>query len=517
MTLYLKYRPQTIGDLDSEKVRTTLKKIVSGNNLPHAFLFAGPKGTGKTSAARILAKLINCEKPAKENEPCNKCNQCTSTTNGSNMDVIELDAASNRGIDDVRALKDNIILSPVAGKKKIYIIDEAHMLTTEASNAFLKTLEEPPAHVIFILATTNPEKLPATVTSRLSTVVFEKAGQAEIANKLKKVVVGEKLKADEGVVEVIAKAADGSFRDAIKILEQLSSQTDSIDIKIAQDYIVRNKVLSPSDFLEIISSKNTKLAIEKIEQIAATGGSIRNFMDLLIAKLHEEILAKNGVGVSEFLSLTKLLYDAKRDLHVTPIEQLPLEVAVIKWCSEADPLPKSPQALSKKEEPKEEIVQKVTINIDSASSQISKKKELEDELKQIEKEKPQVPDLNLPNKDIAVGDEVGDDVWHKILENVRTKNTSIEALLRAAHPIGFDGQTLTLGVYYQFHKERLEVLQNRKTLEDVLCITFGKPLIKVSYKLTERKNNPALPKKPDLLTKTQDKDIIDAAREIFGS
>lgn len=511
MTLYLKYRPQTIGDLDSEKVKITLKKLVSGNNFPHAFLFAGPKGTGKTSAARILAKVINCEKP-QENEPCNKCNQCTSTTNGSNMDVIELDAASNRGIDDVRALKDNIILSPVAGKKKIYIIDEAHMLTTEASNAFLKTLEEPPAHVIFILATTNPEKLPTTVTSRLSTVIFEKGGVEEIANKLKKVVGGEKIKIEDGAVEVIAKAADGSFRDGIKILEQLSSQSDLIDVKTATDFVTRNKVLTPDQFLEILSAKNTKLAIDKIEQIASTGGSVRNFMDALIAKLHEEIIAKSGKGVSSYLSLTKLLYDAKRDLHVTPIEQLPLEVAVIKWAG---------IDVSTKEGvvpvvPKKEEVQKPSINIVSDSPQISKKKELEEELRQIENKKPQDP-INLPNKDVVVGDEVGDDIWHKILENVRTKNTSIEALLRAAHPMGFDGQTLTLGVYYQFHKERLEVIQNRKTLEDVLCVTFGKPLVKVSYKLTERKSTPSLPKKPDLLTTTKDTDIIEAAKEIFGS
>ncbi len=494
MTLYLKYRPQTITDLDSNKVRTTLQKIIKSDSIPHAFLFAGPKGTGKTSAARILAKVINCENPPTGGEPCNKCNQCTSTTNGSNMDVIELDAASNRGIDDVRALKDNIILAPVAGKKKIYIIDEAHMLTTEASNAFLKTLEEPPDHVIFILATTNPEKLPATVTSRLATVIFEKGGLAEIANKLKKVIKGEKIKADEKVVEIIAKAADGSFRDAIKILEQISSQVDLIDVKTVQDYVVKNKVLTPQEFLDILATKDIKLAVEKIEQIAATGGSVRNFMDQLIAKLHEEILAKNGVGVSAFLSLTKLLYDAKRDLHITPIEQLPLEIAVIKWCNENG-------------------------HVGKEVKETSKKKELEDELKKIEVEKPEIPVENIPNKDISVGSEVNDDIWHKILENVKTKNTSIEALLRAAHPVGFDGKTLTLGVYYQFHKERLEVLQNRKTLEDVLCITFGKPQVLVSYKLTERpaRNASQSDAGGKMLISEVNQDIIEAAKEIFGS
>src|SRR3972149_9928838 len=147
MTLYLKYRPKNLDELDLVSVAESLKKIVKSGKIPHAFLFSGPKGTGKTSAARILAKIINCES---KNPPCDKCEQCVSITKGSNLDVIEMDAASHRGIDDVRTLRDAVKLAPVSSKKKIYIIDEAHMLTTEASNALLKTLEEPPEHVMFI-------------------------------------------------------------------------------------------------------------------------------------------------------------------------------------------------------------------------------------------------------------------------------------------------------------------------------------------------------------------------------
>ena len=187
MTLFLKYRPKNLDEIDERDVSESLKKIISQKSFPHAFLFAGPKGTGKTSAARILAKIINCTN-LEGVDPCGKCEQCVSIEKGNNLDVIELDAASHRGIDDVRILRDAVKLAPVAAKKKIYIIDEAHMLTTEASNALLKTLEEPPDHVVFILATTNPEKLIDTIRSRTTYIPFRKANPEEILVSLKRVV-----------------------------------------------------------------------------------------------------------------------------------------------------------------------------------------------------------------------------------------------------------------------------------------------------------------------------------------
>ena len=205
MTLYLKYRPRNLNELDLGDVGESLKKILSKKSIPHAFLFAGPKGTGKTSAARILAKMVNCES---KNPPCGNCDQCLSIDKGNNLDVIEMDAASHRGIDDVRILRDAVKLTPVSAKKKIYIIDEAHMLTTEASNALLKTLEEPPEHVIFILATTNPEKLIDTIRSRTTYIPFRKAKSEEIVRSLKRVVVGEKIKIDTETLSVIAEASD---------------------------------------------------------------------------------------------------------------------------------------------------------------------------------------------------------------------------------------------------------------------------------------------------------------------
>src|SRR3989338_912041 len=230
MTLYLKYRPQTLDELDSEGARETLKKIVSSGNIPHAFLFSGPKGIGKTSAARILAKIVNCESrtPALRGpgkfEPCNQCGQCISISKGTNVDVIELDAASHRGIDYVRTLRDAVKLAPANSRKKVYIIDEAHMLTTEASNALLKTLEEPPEHVMFILATTNPEKLIDTIRSRTTNIVFKKASNQEIFERLDKVLTNEKIEFEKEALESIAEASEGSFRDSLKILDQILAE-----------------------------------------------------------------------------------------------------------------------------------------------------------------------------------------------------------------------------------------------------------------------------------------------------
>lgn len=200
MVLYRKYRPQKLADLDSEKIRERLTRVLSASYFPHAFLFSGPKGTGKTSAARIVAKALNCEKNKKQRtknkeqktknkeqrtknsevEPCNSCESCISITEGRNLDILEIDAASNRGIEEIRDLREKIKLAPVSAKYKVYIIDEVHMLTNEAFNALLKTLEEPPGHAVFILATTEPDKLLPTIISRCIRLNFHKAVKDEI-------------------------------------------------------------------------------------------------------------------------------------------------------------------------------------------------------------------------------------------------------------------------------------------------------------------------------------------------
>ncbi len=226
VALYRKWRPQTFEEvLGQEYVTRTLANSIRSGNFTHAYLFAGPRGTGKTSTARILAKALNCVEGPTPN-PCNRCVPCREITEGTSVDVVEVDAASNRGIDDIRELRERVAFSPASARMKVYILDEAHMLTKEASNAFLKTLEEPPHHLVFVLATTEPHKLPQTILSRCQRYDFRGVSSKRLAEHLAAVSESEGVKATEKALRLIARRARGSARDALVLLEQVMSYGD---------------------------------------------------------------------------------------------------------------------------------------------------------------------------------------------------------------------------------------------------------------------------------------------------
>ena len=501
-TLYLKYRPQTLDELDSEFVRESLKKIVFSGKIPHSILFAGPKGTGKTSAARILAKILNCESASQKirgggrAEPCGKCEQCVSISNDSNLDVIEMDAASHRGIDDVRILRDAVKLAPAKALNKIYIIDEVHMLTTEAENALLKILEEPPIHVYFILATTNPEKLIETIKSRTTNIIFKKATEGEIVRSLSRVIKGEKINVDDEVLYLIAKAASGSFRDAVKFLEQLLIGNKKLSKEIVQEFLYQRKAFNPQTLVESLINKETKKCLQEISEAISSGVTVGNIYLAILESLREELLAQVGIGEkkilnvnkNELVKLIKLLGRSSRDLSDSPIEELSIEVAIIEWCEGG------------KVRENEEVIEKTLPQKLSVA--------------------PTIPKIDFSEKKPSPSlKSIDDELWRKILVAVRPINTSIEALLRAARPIAFDGKTLTLGVFYKFHKERLEDFQHRRILEGVAGQILGAE-VSVVCTLTEppvRKieNKPEEKKEELVLTEGEDPDIIKVAKEIF--
>lgn len=319
MTYYLKYRPQKIVDLDITVVRDSLTKIAESDEIPHALLFAGSKGTGKTSTARILAKVINCTE-RKTFEPCNKCDACVSITNGTNMDVIEMDAASNRGIDDVRVLRDAVKLAPTGSKAKVYIIDEAHMLTTEASNALLKTLEEPPSHVYFILATTNPEKLIETIRSRTTLVQFTKATVDEVKRSLQRIIKSEKINIKDESLEKIIKIAKGSFRDAVKLLEQYSKD---------ETFLENQNIFDAEKFATIVLAKDADKALSEVTTAIKNGVSAENITMELLTVLQVKLLDEKS---DDLIKIIGLILSVQEYNKVSPIEELPLELAIIKWC-----------------------------------------------------------------------------------------------------------------------------------------------------------------------------------------
>ena len=293
LALYRKYRPSTFDDLVGQNdVSNIIKNEILNNKLSHAYLFSGPRGTGKTSTAKIIAKMINCFNLSKDGIPCGKCDSCIRFYN--NNDVVEIDAASNNGVDEIRELIDKVNLVPTVGKYKIYIIDEVHMLTTQAFNALLKTLEEPPSHAIFILATTEFYKIPATVVSRCQKFQFLKFTNKEIVERLTKIASLEHILVNDDILHEIARLSDGGLRDAINMLDQLSSFKNGVlsidDVYKLNGVISYNEL---SNLLLYIIDCDIPNIISFVESIDNTGKSINKFLDDLISFLKDILVYKN--------------------------------------------------------------------------------------------------------------------------------------------------------------------------------------------------------------------------------
>lgn len=301
LVLARKYRPQTFDEVTGqEHITDLLKKAIQSSRIHHAYLFCGPRGIGKTSCARILAKSLNCAK-GPTLKPCGECSACQEITRGSSFDVLEIDGASNRGIDEIRALRENVKFAPSAGKYKIYIVDEVHMLTTEAFNALLKTLEEPPAHAKFIFATTAPQKVPATIISRCQRFDFKRISVETIVATMAAISKKEKFKIGQDALYAIAKAAQGSLRDALGILDQLSALSDEgIEVKDVFSMLGMVETQFLFDLTGALAQKNCPLALEILEKIIDQGKDIKqlnkdlieHFRNLMVVKIGGKTLGK---------------------------------------------------------------------------------------------------------------------------------------------------------------------------------------------------------------------------------
>ncbi len=361
LALYRKYRPGTLGDLLGQEPNVTLlQDAARQDRLGQAYLFYGPRGTGKTSTARLIAKLANCEKRHADpefralGEPCNTCRVCKEIEANASLGVIEIDAASNRGIDEIRNLKEDIHMAPAGTMRKVYIIDEVHMMTPAAFNALLKTLEEPPKHAMFILATTEYEKLPATIVSRAQRFLFKKLTKTKILEKLKKIAKTEKISIDEDALELVAAAADGSVRDAESLLEQLSALATKIDLQTAEHITGRTGMKTVDGLAELILKRDLKAALDYTARLGEEGVNITQLVRDLIHYLrkvvtirlnpdiavvfHTELTAEE---VKRLIALAKLA-EPSRDLKLvhalirayaetrySPFASVPLEIALI--------------------------------------------------------------------------------------------------------------------------------------------------------------------------------------------
>lgn len=318
VALYRKWRPQGFDSLvGQEAVRTALTNALETGRIAHAYLFAGPRGTGKTSTAKILAKAVNCEHGPTPN-PCNKCQNCVRINDGTSMDVFEIDAASNRGIDEIRDLREKVAFAPVNGRYKVYIIDEVHMLTTEAFNALLKTLEEPPPHVIFILATTEPHKIPATIHSRCQRFDFKRVTDSDIVKRLREVADGSGIAADDDALQLIAVQADGGMRDALSLLDQCGVMAERVSAETVRSVlgIVGREALR--ELVKAVGEGNVPESLELLEALLAGGKDVKQIITELAEYLRAVLLYKASPEYREiYLTDTKEAIAAMEGLFST--------------------------------------------------------------------------------------------------------------------------------------------------------------------------------------------------------
>lgn len=543
MAWYVTHRLQQVSEIDQNKVKLTIESFIKKGKFPHALLFAGPKGTGKTSTARLIAKILNCQNPPAGGlgDPCNNCSSCLEINRGSSMTVVELDGASNRGIEDIRSLRETVKLAPPTGRTKVYIIDEAHMLTTEAFNALLKTLEEPPEQVVFILATTEVHRLPQTILSRATMINFSQASKEEIMQSLKRIIKKEKLEIENGVLNLIINFAEGSFRDAIKILEQLAVEK-KITLEQTQTFF-KESLSNPDVLINLLVKKDIKMALEEIDQLSKKGINIKQFTIQLIEILRLTLLAKMGVmekqndlniSVDELKKLIDLLLIAINKIRLSPIAELPLELAVVEWGGEDKEVSdtihfsrNSPAAISGTNLRDLRPAQGGDSDplgsgsdrreVRSSRSSTSGGGSMIGELRS-----SSASPSNKEKKD-RKKIEISDGVWNKFISQIKSQNHSLAALLLSCRPLNFDGQTLVISVFYQFHKEKLEQPTSIQIIEEGLAKFLEVSSIRVIFELGEKpastEASAGRPKEEDMSPEvlTKEEDIVKAAEEIFGT
>ncbi len=454
LALYRAWRPQKFQDVvGQEQTVTAFKNAIAQGRMAHAYLFSGPRGTGKTSVAKILAKALNCLNVS-EGEPCNECSSCLDINNGNFMDVVEIDAASNRGIDEIRELREKVRIMPAQGNKKVYIIDEVHMLTTEAFNALLKTIEEPPESVIFILATTELQKIPATIVSRCQTYQFRRITMAEITARLEQVAAANDIHISPDAVAIIARRSNGGLRDALSILDQIYSykgtdiqKEDVIEVLgLVDDIFMADlmEALLSHDSAQVINMLNTALDQGKeTQQIARE--SVIYLRDLLLysflgdkAELmaanqsHKDVLdkQKGKTNQGKLLIALRKMMDAADRLRFSEGNRFQLEIAFL------------------------EISEILTDNVMEAKD-ISPAAVIDDSGIKRERSKKQ---------------DARDGLWKQILYKVKEKRIPTHALLSQGSLLGIKENTMFIGYKkgYKFHKERMEEQANREILETAI-------------------------------------------------
>ncbi|NLZ74725.1 DNA polymerase III subunit gamma/tau [Candidatus Falkowbacteria bacterium] len=483
-TLYRDYRPQSFSEvLGQNHIKITLQNEIKAGKLAQAFLFCGPRAVGKTTLARVLAKTVNCENRKEgESEPCNKCASCLSITQGKNLDVVEIDAASNTGVDNVR---ENIIsfsrLTPTNSKFKVFIIDEVHMLSISAFNALLKIIEEPPAYVIFILCTTEIQKVPATIISRCERFDFKRISVSDIVKKLSLIAAKENIEIDTEVLEAVARRSGGHLRDAESLLGQIFALGGKkISLEDAELIIPHYNSHEAVDLLDYLSKKDAAKAIALINKLADSGVNLKNFTGELIALLRKMILNKVNASLTDNLGLnmgesleikissilsnisweqllffTKRFLEAYNDSKNSLISQLPLELAIVELCYSANQAP--PLSLSSP------VVNNNSVGAANKNTAAAIKP-IKKEEAGVKKNSDQV--INLNQAEVL-------EKWPEFLIKIKKYNHSLSFVLQNCQPQEIKNNQLSLIFKYKFHHDRINDSSIKLIVETTLVEVFG--------------------------------------------
>ncbi len=483
-TLYRKYRPQKFSDLVEQKhLVQTLQNEISGDKIAHAYLFSGPRGVGKTTLARLLAKAINCQnRKAGEFEPCDKCSSCLEIAVSRNIDVLEMDAASHTGVDNVREnIIENAQFKPTKSKYKVFIIDEVHMLSSSAFNALLKTLEEPPAHAVFILATTESQKIPATIISRCQRFNFKKINFDSMVKRLEKIAEEEKIKIDKAVLHRITAKSDGCLRDAESLLGQVFSLGKN---KITEEDV--ESVLPPSDiqtvieFADFILQKNQTAALQIIDDLVQNGKSLAQFHDDLLQYWRLLLLLKHKVKTSALYELSddSIKKMEKTVKEITEQELLNLADLTLKRMifAKSSPIPELPLELLVIEATIGETKTKDDQSENSSSTKNTKESTIKNELpkKEIKIASSGIK-IEEKNKRFISFEELNEK-WSEVLNKINEKSPSLLFVLKMANLMEINENILTLSLPYDFHQKKIRDNKNNELLQGIFMEVFGEHL-----------------------------------------
>jgi DNA polymerase-3 subunit gamma/tau len=526
LVLARKWRPQVFEEVVGQRhITQTLQNAISQNRVAHAFLFTGARGVGKTSTARILAKALNCEKGPQVN-PCNQCTTCKEISAGTSMDVIEIDGASNRGIDEIRELRENVRYTPAKSRSKIYIIDEVHMLTREAFNALLKTLEEPPPHILFVFATTEPHKIPATILSRCQRYDFKRIPLREIIGSLKKIIEEEKIQMSQRGLLSIARESEGSLRDAQSLLDQVISYggKELRDEDIAEVLgLIDRKILY--DTIEAIADRNAERCMEMIEHVYHYGVDLQHFCrellqyfrNLILMKVSQhpevlmelpeeelEILKKQAekFGFDQLNHLFNLLLKGEKEMAQSTFPRTMLEMTLIRMASLRPILPideilkkleelekrhpsggpteqKEPapagRTVSPKDSQKGRGVKETSriLREETRGEEVSERKKSSEGLSEA-MEAPTIEGMISPEdskKEVesgGVSQKVCEETWRGLVDFTRAKNPILGSFLAMGNLVHISDEKIEIGFEKDsFHYERILEKENRSQLESI--------------------------------------------------